>query len=138
MPIDMTAAAYLMESLLKPFGDYAPVVHRLLLDYKIHGVCDCHREILALMPKDATDAALLKKAKEFLVHLKGKKVKLSAVTERYPNGDFRLIYLAPGFMEESIRESGLPVPADMEAFMLAQGWRPVNWDELRRYWKSHK
>lgn len=138
MPIDMTAAAYVLESVLKPLGDNAPAVRRLLLDYKIRGGRDRHQEIVTALPKDAPDDALIETAIAFLHQREDKTVAVSAITELCRNGDFRHVYLAPGFLEESMRESGLPVPADMKAYMLARGWRPLNWDELCRYWESHK
>ena len=41
-----------------------------------------------------------------------------------------MLYIAPGYMEEVIKELGLPVPDDMAAAMASAGIRPVNWEEL--------
>lgn len=43
---------------------------------------------------------------------------------------FQALYFRPGFVEESLRERGLPVPKNMAARLRAMGLNPVNMAEL--------
>ena len=50
--------------------------------------------------------------------------------ELLEDGGARVLYLAPGYLDEAIREMGLKVPEDMTSAMRRAGVHPVNWEEL--------
>ena len=75
----------------------------------------------------ATDADLVENVRESLVQ---QGYTLSALWELLDNGGANALYLMPGYLEESIKDLGMPVPEDMAANMVSAGIHPVNWEEF--------
>ena len=95
-------------------GDYAPAVRRLQIDYKVNNRQNRHTDTVTLASPGVTDAALVRSVREHIEAVGGR---LSAVWETRENGLPRCLYVIPGFLEESVREMGLSVPADPVAAM---------------------
>ena len=127
---DMTATEQMMKFLTEPLGDYAPAVRRFAIDYQQGGV-DCNTEVCSMIPKGASKKALVD---SFRDHIQNGGGRLSAVWEVTGGGLPDCLYVRPGFLEKSVRETGIPVPADPAAATERMGWNPVNMDELREYW----
>lgn len=120
-------AARVMDLFCKPMGEYAPRVRRLVADYKDKDGVDLHQELVTMHDPKTTDDPLVDSVRE---SLEGRGCILTALAEVLEDGSGKALYLAPGYMEEAIRELGLPVPQDMAAAMTAAGIHPVNWEEL--------
>lgn len=97
---------------------------RLLVDYKDrHGV-DHNMDALATLLRGTTTAKLIECIRNELPD----GCTLSAIT----SVDLaRPIYIKQGFLEECIREQGMPVPDDLDAVLLARGMKPVQ-EEVTR------
>lgn len=117
----------IMDALCEPLGECVPRRRRLVADYKDETGRDLHQEVMTWHDRRATDAALVESIqKEF----SGIGCKLTALAECPENGPGRVLYLAPGYLEEFAVEMGLPIPEDIAATLGAAGVRPVNWEEL--------
>lgn len=107
----------------------------LLLDYKDSTGTDWHSETVAYHNMDMSEMDFLKNLKESTAQ---QGYKLTSAIELLPNR-MRCLYLAPGCLEESMREMGLSIPIDMKANAmksLKHTGLPINWDELCEYWEQ--
>lgn len=96
---------------------------RLLVDYKGPDGVDCNMDMLANVPRGMATAKLIKRVREDLPD----GCTLSAIC----SVDYaRPLYIAPGFLEECIREHGGAVPDDPEAAMAAIGMTPITLEEI--------
>lgn len=117
-----------VQALCGPVGDFAPRCRRLVADYKDGGGTDFHRELMALHGENVTDEALVESIRG---ELAGAGYILTALGESLEGGRGRVLYLAPGYMEEAMAEMGLTMPKDLIAALETTGaGRPVNWREL--------
>ena len=123
----MYDSARVMSLFCKPLGDYAPRVRRLIADYKDKDGVDLHQSLVTLHDRQVTDEALVESVRE---NLAAGGYTLTALLEILEDGAPRAIYLGRGYLEEYLKELGLPVPKDMAAAMAAAGVHPVNWEEL--------
>lgn len=121
------AVEAMMDAYCKAMGDFALRKRRLIVDYKDHSGRDFHQDLVTWHDRRATDEALVQSVRESLA---GKGYTLTALGEVLGDGSTKVLYLAPGYMEESLQEMGLKVPTDMTAAMSAAGIHPVNWEEL--------
>lgn len=110
----------------KPMGANAPRLRRLIVDYKNSSGRDYNQDILILCPPEGTDEKLVDAIRE---SLSGQGFTLTSLAEVAGNG-VKVLYIAPGYLEEVIKELGLPVPEDMAKNMTSAGIHPVNWEEL--------
>ena len=86
------------------------VVLRLLVDYKTPNGIDRNMDTLANVPRGTTTAQLIERVRADLPN----GCTLSAIS----SVDYgRPVYIAPGFLEETIREQGKSVPDDLEVAM---------------------
>lgn len=97
---------------------------RLVADYKDDTGRDLHQEIMTLHDPNATDEALVESIREELAQAG---CKLTGLAEE---GTGRVLYLAPGYLEEFAAEMGLTMPENIAAALTAVGVHPVNWEEL--------
>lgn len=100
---------------------------RLLADYKDSTGRDLHQDLMTLHDPRATDEALVKSVRDFLA---GRGCKLTGLVEYMVDGRGRVVYLAPGYLEEFAAEMGLTMPEDLAVALTAAGVHPVNWEEL--------
>ena len=118
---------------------FGPAVRRLLIDFKDASGQDRHVEDTTLAPPGASDAALVESVKELVKKQGGQ---LSALWQIRDGQAPACLFMKPGFLEETVMEMGLSVPADPVAaigFMeRATGicFKPVNLDELTNGWRS--
>lgn len=122
-----TDMARVMELLTAPMGAYAPRLRRMIVDYKDSSGRDYHQDLMIWHNPSATDADLVENVRESLVQ---QGYTLSALGELLDNGGANVLYLMPGYLEESIKDLGLSVPDDIAAALTAAGVHPVNWEEL--------
>lgn len=104
-------------------GD-VPRCRPLLIDYKDSEGKDYHQNVVAYQPQYMTDAAMVEELKKDAAQ---KGYTLSAICDVQT---FQALYFRPGFVEESIRELGLPVPKNVAERIKAVGLNPVNMEEL--------
>ena len=123
----MNDAARAMNLLCKPLGDYAPRVRRLIADYKDKDGVDLHQDLVVCHYRGVTDASLVESVRE---NLAAGGYTLTSLGELLEDSSARALYLGRGYLEEYLKELGLPVPEDMAAAMAAAGVHPVNWEEL--------
>lgn len=131
MFVDMTAVEKMMKTLAEPLGDYAPDIRRFAIDYQ-QGGQDRNTELVSTVPKGASAQSLVDYIRD---HIQNGGGRLSAVWETREGSLPDCLYVRPGFLEKSVREAGIPVPADPAAATIRAGWNPVNMDELREYWR---
>ncbi len=117
----------MVDSLGQALGDYAPKKRRLIADYKDRRGEDFNRSLTVWQSRGAPDQALVESVRDDLAR---QGYTLTALAELMEDGITRVLYLAPGYLEESMAELGLTVPADIAAALTARGIHPVNWDEL--------
>ena len=84
--------------------------------------------ILDRMLPSMDGLTILQKARQ--QHIQTPVILLTALGELLEDGGARVLYLAPGYLDEAIREMGLKVPEDMTSAMRRAGVHPVNWEEL--------
>ena len=134
-PENLQRAELLFDTMYSISGSPIAKKRRLLLDYKDSTGADRHSETVAYFNVDMTEQDFLKNLKESVAQ---QGYKLSSAIEFLPNS-MRCLYLAPGYLEESMRDLGLPVPSDMKANTmksLKHTGLPINWDELCEYWEQ--
>lgn len=117
----------MMDSLCRAMGDYALRKRQLVADYKDSSGRDFHQDLTTWHNRNATDESLVQSVQK---ELAGRGYTLTALGEHLESGKGRALYLAPGYMEEIVRELGLTMPKDLIATLDAAGGRPVNWMEL--------
>ena len=100
----------MMDALTEPLGDAAPRRRHLMADYKDAGGRDYHRELMSWHSPGAADEALVGSVR---AELAGRGYKLTALAERTAGGTWRVLYLAPGCLEEYAAEAGRTMPADI-------------------------
>lgn len=108
--------------LFASLGDLAPRCRKLMVDYKAPDGQDWHQELVTLHHPGAGDAALVESIRESLAE---RGCQLTAVVE-----SGRILYMAPGYLEECAEEMGLTLPDDIAAALANAGVHPVNWEEL--------
>lgn len=101
-----------------------PRCRPLLIDFKNSDGVDHNQDVVAYQPQGMTDEALVEELKKDAAQ---KGYTVSAISDMRT---LQTLYLRPGFMEESLRERGLPVPKNMAACLRAIGMNPVNMAEL--------
>lgn len=121
------AATMLFEKLLDPLG-LRP--RQLVADFKDAGGTDRHMPLTVCPPPSMTDEQLVGHVKALLVQ---QGYTLTCLAE-----GGRCLYIAPGMLEESLQENGIPIPGDMAAYFARLGLHPVNEGELIAGWvKEH-
>lgn len=113
-------------------GDHGPVCRLLQVDYKDRDGVDHYQDIAVGVNRDMSDERLAERIREQYAALGFSVSAVSEMTETAP----RVLYVKPGFMEECIEESGLPVPQDIAAALSYVGAHPVNMAELAGQWKG--
>ena len=116
-----------MTALCEPLENCASRCQRLVADYKDNAGKDFHQELVIWHNRRATDEALIQSIQEALA---GHRCKLTALSEYMEDGPGRVLYLAPGYLEEFAAEMGLTIPGNIAAALTAAGVHPVNWEEL--------
>ena len=119
----------LMDSLCLAMGDYTLKKRQLIVDYKDSHGRDINQDLITWHSPRATDSALVETVR---CNLAQSGCTLTAIGEFLEDGSTKVLYMAPGYLEEAIRERGLKVPENMPAAMNAAGIHPVNWEELVR------
>jgi len=122
--------AQVFSMIAAPLGDQAPRCRLLTVDYKSADGADHCQDIATGQGRDTTDKRLVELIQG---QYAGMGFTVSAITEVIVMDDglgWNSLYIRPGFMEESLRENGVPVPKDMAAAMEAVGICPVNSEEL--------
>ena len=115
----LNTIAWLTRSLF----DGAMHVLRLAVDYKNPKGIDCSVDLLATLPYGFGTKNLISRVRSDLPE----GCELSAIGSI----DYmRPIYIAPGFLAESMREDGLPVPDDLDAAMTAVGLNFITLEEM--------
>lgn len=117
----------MMDSVCHALGDYGPQKRHLIADYKDRHGTDFNQDLTVWHSRTASDEALVESVRRDLAQ---RGYTLTALGEYTGDGKGRALYLRPGYMEESMAEMGLPMPADLMAALDAAGSRPVNWREL--------
>lgn len=117
----------MIDSLCQSMGGYAPQKRRLIVDYKDCRGKDINQSLTVWHSRGASDKSLVESVR---CDLARQGYTLTALGELLEDGIAKALYLAPGYLEECMREMGLKVPEDMSAAMRAAGCRPVNWKEL--------
>ena len=117
----------MMDALTKPFGDYAPRRRHLLADYKDKEGRDFHQELMTW--SNSTDTALVEAVKADMAR---SGFALSALMEYQDGGSVAALYIAPGYLEETAKELGRPIPKDIPAALEAAGLHPVNLEDLKK------
>ncbi len=117
------AAEVLFERLLSPLG-MRP--RQLLADFKDASGLDRHMPLTVCPPPGMADTLQVRHVKALLAQ---QGYTLTGLTE-----GGRCLYIAPGMLEESLQESGIPVPRDMPAYFARAGLHPVNERELLAGW----
>ena len=120
--------AQMMDALTEPFGDYAPRRRHLLADYKDKEGQDYHQELMTWHSPNATDKTLVESVKAEVARMG---FTLSALLEYQDGGKVAALYIAPGYLEETAKELGRPIPKDIPAALEAAGLHPVNMEELK-------
>ena len=129
---DLDNAEAVFDAIFKGFGDYAPKKRRLVIDFKDGNGTDLNRELLTMQPIGTTLKQLIDSIRLEISATGGK---LMGVTE-LTNAP-RLIYIAPGYLEETMTEMGFQIPTDVEAAVKSDPtFQPVNLDELIREWSK--
>ena len=106
---------------------------RLILDFKDADGQDKNTDVMVVSPYRTTDESVVEHIKQDIANQGGK---LSALAEVMDDGATRLLYLAPGYLEECLTEKGLPFPSDIKAHMKKLGNLPVNYEELVKEWQT--
>lgn len=120
----LDAIAYVTKALF-PSGNGRAEVLRLLVDYKDPDGTDRNMDTLATISRSVTTAQLIKRVRTDLAP----GYKLSAIS----SVDYgRPIYIAPSFLEECMKEQGLPIPDDVGAAMRACGLQLLTLEEIRQ------
>ncbi len=117
-------------------GGYAPRLRLLVVDYKDQNGVDCCQDSVVHQNSGMSDERMVELVRE---QYTGVGVTVSAITELVMTEDMaipRCLWWRPGFLEETIRDQGLPLPADIMTNAEAAGFHPVNWDELVRGWRG--
>jgi len=128
--------AQVFQVMAAPLGGYAPRLRLLAVDYKDRDGVDFRQDNAVHQNPDMTDERMVELVREQYARMG---VSVSAITELVIAEDMascRCLWARPGFLEETIRDLGLPLPADMIANAEAVGFHPINWDELVRGWKG--
>ena len=133
MSSTINAAEQFMDMICAPLGDYAPKKRRIGIDFKGPQGEDRHLYTFVYCDRRMTDKMVVQAIRDQLI---SESSKLSAICEVMDDGAGRCLYCAPGFLEESMRDSGVPIPADIKAKSEEAGFHPVNWDELVRGWEA--
>ena len=120
----LAAIAAVAETLF-PAGNGRAEVLRLQVDYKSPDGVDRNTDLLVNAPQRMTTARLIEVVRESL----RPGCTLSAIGSMDYN---RPIYIAPGFLEESMAEQGLPIPADVESAMDICGLKLLTLEEIRQ------
>lgn len=123
----MEKVEIMMDSLCRAMGDYGPQKRRLIADYKDRHCKDINQSLTVWHSRGASDKSLVESVRGELAR---SGYTLTALGELLEDGSAKALYLAPGYLEEAMREMGLKVPEDIIAAMKAAGCRPVNWEEL--------
>lgn len=123
----MEKVEIMMDALCRSMGGYAPQKRRLIADYKDRHGKDINQSLTVWHSRGASDRSLVESVRGELAR---SGYTLTALGELLEDGGAKPLYLAPGYLEETIREMGLKVPEDMAAAKKAAGCRPVNWEEL--------
>lgn len=118
--------AQMMDALTEPLGDYAPRRRHLLADYKDKEGRNYHQELMTW--HNATDKALVESVKAEVARMG---FTLSALLEYQDGSKVAALYIAPGYLEETAKELGRPIPKDISAALEAAGLHPVNLEELK-------
>ncbi len=103
---------------------------RLLVDFKDENGIDKHAPVYILRNDQTMDEMIVWALKNQIEQSGGK---LSAVSD-----GLRCMYLAPGILEESCREMGLPIPHDTQSFLEYAGLNPINKAELGKQRQPRK
>lgn len=106
---------------------------RLILDFKDADGQDKNTDVMVVSPYRTTDESVVEHIKHDIANQGGK---LSALAEVMDDGATRLLYLAPGYLEECLTEKGLPIPLNVKANFDKAGLHPVNYDELVKGWQT--
>jgi len=117
----------MMDSLCQAMGGYAPKKRQLIADYKDRCGKDINRSLTVWHSRGASDKSLVESVRSELAR---QRYTLTALGELLEDGSAKILYLAPGYLEECMCEMGLKVPEDLAAAMRAAGCHPVNWEEL--------
>ena len=117
----------MMDSLCQAMGDSALRKRRLIVDYKDSSGQDINQDLTVWHSPQAADKSLVESVRGDLAR---SGYTLTSLGELLEDGGARVLYLAPGYLDEAIREMGLKVPEDMTSAMRRAGVHPVNWEEL--------
>lgn len=120
----LDAIAYVTKALF-PSGNGRAEVLRLLVDYKGPDGTDRNMDLLVNAPRSMTTAQLIERVRMSL----RPGCTLSAIGSADCG---RPIYIAPGFLEETMAEQGLSIPADVDAAMEACGLQLLTLEEVRQ------
>ena len=123
----MEKVEIMMDALCQSMGGYALKKRWLIVDYKDSSGRDLNQDLTVWHSPRATDKSLVESVRGDLAR---SGYHLTALGELLEDGGTKALYLAPGYLEEAIREMGLKVPQDMAAALKAAGYHPVNWEEL--------
>lgn len=119
----MEKVEILMDTLCLSMGGYAPKKRRLIADFKNHCGEDMNQDLTVWHSRRGSDQSLVEAVREDLAR---SGCALTALAELLEDGGANVLYMAPGYLEEVMREMGLEVPEDMTAAMRDAGCRPVN------------
>ena len=125
----MEKVEILMDTFCQSMGGYALQKRRLIADFKDRGGRDINQGLTIWHNRGASDQSLVESVR---VDLARSGCTLTALAELLENGGAKVLYLAPGYLEETMREMGLTMPEDIPTAMRAAGCCPVNWEELAR------
>lgn len=137
MSNDTNPTAALLDAVFEPFGDYAPKKRWVIIDFKGPGGEDRNINTYLYCDRAFTEAMIIQVLKDQITSEGGRLSAVSEVIEDEAGHQTgRCLYCAPGFLEETMRERGLPFPEDMKTAAEAAGFHPINWDELVREWEG--
>ncbi len=131
-----SSTAALVDGLIAPMGDQAPKKRWVVIDFKgTHGE-DRNLSTYLYHDRLITDEMIVQAIANQIASEGGKLCSLCEIIEDEDGQRGRCIYSAPGYLEETMRERGLPIPEDMVTNANAAGFRPINWDELVQGWEA--
>lgn len=130
-------AAVLLDAVFTPLGDYAPQKRWVVIDFKNAQDEDRNLNTYLYCNHFFTDEMIVQALSAQIASEGGRLCSLCEVIEDGGKQWGRCIYSVPGYLEETMKERGLPIPEDMIACANAAGFHPINWDELVKSWEGH-